>query len=269
MTVKDDLLDLALELYDGESRSGLLCPACKGGGSGERTLWMNRDSRYVLYKCYRAKCSIGGKVNVRNATASERKEELGGKRRLLEASPLPLTAEDIDWLKDKYHLSDEEIYRNELGRTRLHSYRVESRLYIPIFRFDRTVRGYTARDTEGLEAKKAVSFRWHEEEPNLSWHVARASKKLILVEDQFSAIRAGSYMNAAALLGVTLNKDKVDEIIRNGFAEAYLALDADATRKAIKTAIECRSRIKLRIVQLEEDLKDLPRDKLTEFMENL
>jgi hypothetical protein len=269
MGPKDYLLDVALELYDGESRSGINCPFCKGGASGENSMWMGRDGRYVKYKCYRAKCSVGGQINVRNSTAKERVEELGGKRRVLETSPLPLSPEDTEWLKERYYLTDEEITRNEIGTTKLHCHQVERRLYFPIFRFDRTIRGYTARDTEGLESRKSLSFKWHEEEPNLSWHVNRQSKKLIIVEDQLSSIRCSSYINAAALIGVTLNKDKVDELIRNGFTEAYLALDADATRVAIKLTLEWRGRIKLRPIQLGRDLKDLTREELEEFTKSL
>lgn len=269
MRNSDELLDLALELYDGETRSGQVCPFCKGGASGDRSLWIGRDGRYVKYKCYRAKCGIGGQVNVRNQTAGERKDELGGKRRVLETTPLPLEPDDIEWLKARYFLNDAEIARSELGKTRLHCHTVSSRLYMPIFRRDGFARGYTARGNTGLEIRKALSFKWREDEPNLSWHNNRQSDKLIIVEDQMSAIRSSTYMNAVALLGVTLNKDKVDEIVRAGFREAYIALDKDATRFAIKSSIAWRTHLTLRIVKLEEDLKDLTREELESFMKEL
>ena len=246
-----------------------MCPFCKGGASNETTFWMMRENTSVLYKCYRAKCGAGGKINVRSGTANQRKIELGGKRRVLETSPKELGEEEYEYITRRYYLSDEEVKRSELGITNLHTHKTPTRLYIPMFRRDRTIRGYTARDLSGLEDKKAITFKWRDDEPNLSWHNCRSSKALIIVEDQFSAIRASTYMNAVALMGVTLNKAKVDEIIRAGFTWAFIALDKDATRASIKTALEWRSYLKLRVLKLEEDLKDLSREELEKFMKEL
>lgn len=264
-----ELTDLALELFESQSKSGIMCPFCKGGATGETTLFMRRDGRYVYYKCYRAKCGASGRVNVKNHTADVRIKELGGKRRVLETSPSELDQETRDYLVRRYHFTPEEIRRAELGITLMHSHQAPSRLYIPMFRRDGTPRGYTARDLTGLEDKKAMSYKWKEDEPNLAWYNNRRSKSLIIVEDCFSGLRASTYINSCALLGVTLDKAKVDEIMRAGFTEAYIALDKDATRVAIKQSIEHRTRLRLRVIALEKDIKDMEPEELKTFMEPL
>jgi hypothetical protein len=263
------IIDLAVGLYDSEARSGALCPVCKGGATGEGSLHLRRDGRYVYYKCYRAKCDYSGRVNVQNTTASERKAELGGKRRVYETSPLDLDEGTYEYIIDRYSLSPEEIRRAELGITHMHTRQAQSRLYIPMFRRDGTVRGYTARDLTGEEGIKALSFKWKDDEPNLAWYNNRKSKSLIIVEDCFSGIRASSYMNSCALLGTDLSKEKVDEIMRNGFTHAYISLDKDATRNAIKHSIMHRTRLTLTVIALEKDIKDMDREELNKFMEPL
>ncbi len=260
------LLDLAIGLYDSESKSGLECPFCKGGTDNESSFFLRREGRYVYYKCYRAKCGVGGRLNVTNTTAAERKTELGGKRRVLETSPLELDEDTSEYLKGRYYLSPEELRRGEIGVTKMHCHQCSSRVYLPMFRRDGTIRGYTARDVTGEERVKALSFRWRDDEPNLAWYSNRKSKSLIIVEDCFSALRASSYLNGAALLGVDLSKDKVDEIVRGGFTSAYLALDGDATRVAIKQSLALRSRINLRVLALDKDIKDMTREELKQFM---
>ncbi len=266
---EDELLDLALTLYDGESRAGVLCPACKGGRSGERSLSINRDKHRAYYKCWRASCSCSGLVNLGANYVVARKEQLGGKRHVLETSPQNINESISNILRAKWYLTDDEIRRAELGTTKLHCMKAECRLYVPLFRFDRTIRGYVARDLEGEESKKALTFKFRTEEPNLGWHPNRKSSKLIIVEDAISSIRASTYMNACCLLGTHLDKNKVDDIVRNGFTEAYLALDKDATRKSVLTAIEWRNRLKLNVVRLDRDIKDLQPNELKEFMKEL
>jgi hypothetical protein len=263
------ILDLALSLFEGESRSGALCPACKGGSTGEKSLHLSRRGRYVYYKCYRAKCDCSGRINVNNSTSEDRKQELGGKRRVLETSPVKLDDDTFKYLTDRYSLSSDEIRRAELGTTTMHTHAAASRLYIPMFRRDGTARGYVARDLSGKEGVKALSMKWRPDEPNLAWYNNRASKQLIIVEDCFSAIRASSFINSCALLGTDLSKEKVDEIMRGGFTKAYISLDADATRVAIMHSLKHRTRLSLIVKALTKDIKDMTREELETFMRPL
>lgn len=264
-----DLLDLAIGLYDGESRSGQQCPFCKGGQSYEKSFSITREAHVVRYRCYRASCGANGRFNTRSGMAMERKTELGGKTREFEVLPAPLDDVTVRYLQDRYSLSTVEIRRAELGLTRRYSAGTDSRIYVPTFRPNGTTRGYLARDILGTQSPKALTFLFRTDEPNMGWYRNKRSKKLVIVEDAFSAIRASEYMNATYLLGTDLSKGKVDEIRRESFDVVYLALDKDATRKAIKQALEWRSYLDLKVIELDKDLKDLSRRNLTTFMENL
>ncbi len=263
------LANLALSLHDGERRAGELCPSCDGGRTKERTLSLTRDKHRVFYKCWRASCDFSGCFRLTGGDFLKYKERSGVKFRELETTPKPLDEEYLGIVKDKWNLTEAETKRAELGLTTLHTRECYYRLYIPLFRYDGTVRGYVARDVSGLESKKALTFKFHQEEPNLGWHVNRTSKNLILVEDAISSIRASSYLNAACLLSTQLDKGKVDELIRNGFTKAYLALDKDATRTAIKLAANWNHLVKLNVIALDKDLKDMEREELRDLMENL
>jgi DNA primase len=259
------LLDLAVLMYDGESKSGLMCPFCEGGSTKEQTLFMLRDGRKVIYKCYRASCGKGGLLNLGTLAAGERKEELRKKEWVLEVRSDPLDAATEEYLKTRYFLSDQELRRSEIGTTTKYCQAATHRVYIPVLRYNRTIRGFVARDISGKENKKALSFMWNKDEPILAWYTNPSSNKLLIVEDPFSALRASSFVNSVALLGTDLSKAKTDEIVRNGFTEAWMALDKDATRQAVKLAVKLKDRLKLRVLVLDEDLKDLTRKELEEF----
>jgi hypothetical protein len=261
-----EVLDLALTLYDGENRAGQLCPACKGGVTGECTFSVKRDSHHVYYKCHRASCGYAGRVRTSGEAADERRRE---KRifRTFVLDPEPVQGEAAEAVKQKYLLSDDEYHRAGFGWTRAYSPPDHpGRLWIPMRRRDGGLRGYTVRDLTGQLPKKAMNFKLRDEDNTISWYNNRNSKKLILVEDAFSALRASSFMNAVNLSGVHVSEDDLDEFLRNGFTEAYIALDKDATKQAVKLALRYRGRYPLSVIPLPKDLKNMERDELADFL---
>ena len=261
-----EILDLGLSLYDGENRAGQVCPSCKGGSSGEGSFSISRDSNHVIFKCHRASCSFAGRIRTNGSAAREYKEHNRSYREFV-TDPDPVSAETTSFLREKYLLSDEELRRSGFGW--INKYGSAGRLWIPMRRRDGSVRGYTARDLTGTEPKKALNFKWRVEDSSLSWYNNRLSKKVILVEDAFSALRASTYLNAVNLSGTHVSEDDLDELLRSGFTEAYLALDKDAIGKAVKLSLVHRGRYRLRVVPLEKDLKNMTREALEEFMKEL
>jgi hypothetical protein len=93
-----------------------------------------------------------------------------------------------------------------------------------------------------------------------------ASRPLVIVEDQLSAIKLAEIgLNAMAILG-TPNKgeigmDRLSELTRIYSTETIVALDADATEQAFEFARKWGSAFKkLRVAILAQDIKDTPKD---------
>jgi hypothetical protein len=272
-----ELLELGLSLYDGESKAGQVCPQCKGGRTNESSFSLSRDGSNVYYKCHRASCSFSGRIRVSGQAAREYRETKRAYRTYVtDPDPLPEAARQL--LRDKYYLLDEELSRFGIGWTTAHSPKRgggeeaetdAGRVYFPMYRRDGTVRGYSARDLTGQYKPKVLTFQWRSEDTRLGWYTNRASEKVMLVEDSLSAMRAAQYMNACALSGVHIAEDALDELLRSGFTEAYLALDKDATSAAVRLALRYRGKFRLIPVPLPKDLKNMTRPELDEFIKEL
>lgn len=139
---------------------------------------------------------------------------------------------------------------------------------MPVFDESLEVYGFTARRLDEQKGPKTLSFL---ENSRGSWYPCSTSRKLIIVEDQLSAIRASKYVNAVALLGTDITDALLDILRDIDYTDVVLALDKDAYRKALKTAARLRNKLKMRVLKLHVDLKDLPEDRLKAMfdLENL
>ena len=82
-------------------------------------------------------------------------------------------------------------------------------------------------------------------------------RPLVVVEDIISATRLRQFGESCALLGTALSTEKV-KAIRESNSRIILALDSDATTKAIKYKQEYSLFFnEFKVVQLEKDPKDL------------
>ena len=253
---------LGADMHEGETRAGQLCPFCSGGSSGERTLSLKRDNHRILYMCHRASCGAKGSYSARSQAAKEYRRK---ERRFVTVTD-PLTDELASELMSKYHLTSEEIRRGEISTTTAYSSDGHLRVYLPKHRMDGTVRGYTARALDKVQTPKALSFVFHEDEPNLGWYFRGRSRPLVIVEDAFSALRVSSFCNAVYLSGTHISDAIADELVRSGITPVYLMLDRDATRQAVKLALRYSNKCKMHVVPLPMDLKNMARPVLEEFL---
>ncbi len=77
---------------------------------------------------------------------------------------------------------------------------------------------------------------------------------VLLVEDVKSAERMADYFPTVALLGTHLTLSKIDYLCKQGISYGIIALDADATAKALKL-YQSHSFVQ-RVLLLDKDLKD-------------
>lgn len=92
-------------------------------------------------------------------------------------------------------------------------------------------------------------------------------KACIIVEDIPSANKVDKLFPCVALLGTHLNEEKLSYLLNLGIRHVIIALDNDATRKAIKlTRKFC---INTSILPLQRDLKDEPEESLKRIIGEL
>lgn len=93
------------------------------------------------------------------------------------------------------------------------------------------------------------------------------SRSVMLVEDIPSANKMDKFYPCVALLGTNLNDKKLDYLLSLGITHVIIALDNDATRKAIKLAKKFM--ISTSILPLQKDLKDQTDEQLQEIARRL
>lgn len=99
----------------------------------------------------------------------------------------------------------------------------------------------------------------------MAWYTKAASDRLIIVEDQLSAIRAADHMSAVALLGTNLTEERLYEMREAGFKTALLALDKDAFTLAVRYVTKLRGIIGLQLLPIQKDIKNQSEEELNEL----
>jgi DNA primase (bacterial type) len=254
-------------LQDGETRAGELCPSCRGGRSGERTLSVTRSGGALLWHCHRASCTFGGHENSR-ATSNGRLPRTAvpacrgavGREYIRSAVQLPDPVRRQ--LATELYLTDKHIAQWQLGWDE-----DEYKVVQPVKDVYGNVLGCVLRAMRGdTRLPKAKS---HTEEGAIAWHVNPTTRGLIIVEDIYSAIRAADYCSSVALLGTHLNEERVEQIKQSGLYPVYLALDADVYPQVIRYAQRFRSQLPMIPIKLTKDLKNHTPAELEEFFNEI
>lgn len=124
--------------------------------------------------------------------------------------------------------------------------------------------GYVVRKLDNQNGPKTLSIFASNQG---AWYPCDHSDELVIVEDQLSALRASDYMNAVALMGTNLTEDILRTIIETPTYKAvFLALDRDAFPTAIKIAHRVRPRLKMKVIKLPKDLKDMDETTLVDTL---
>lgn len=265
MNDKDYMALEYADVQEGETRAGQTCPSCKGGASGERSMSVSRKDGRLLWICHRSSCPFRGSTGTsfrtgeRTVTESESVRGIVGRTFVRQSDSIP--TEVINLLGSRYHIGETHVARYGLGWSETKDN--GSRLVIPVKDYYGEVRGCALRSFDGSQPKS----KSHTEKGALSWFVKPTATKCIIVEDQLSAIRASDYLTSVALLGTHINESNIQEIVDTGLAPVYLALDADAYNKAVNYVMRFRSLLRMRLVKLEKDIKDMSPDELEELMQ--
>lgn len=235
----DVILDMTTDLAIGERSDHLVCPCCGGGDSSERSLlvWCHADG--LVYKCYRVKCGLNGKVGqvgYRPIATKVRKPKYH--TRML--SPEPLPDDVLDWYLDWFWWADESML---MMNGVLWDEETERILY-PIKSATGTHEGYLARlydalvlDESNLQGPKARAYyNTLAKDYKLTCMMtpinAQFEDYVVVVEDYPSAMRLNVEIPTIALSGTNVQDPTLMELVRVGKRKVCFVLDADATSKA-------------------------------------
>lgn len=237
-----------------------VCPECCGGSTKEKSLVLTLDEQgYLLWKCHRASCECRGKTLLwgvlRDKGVQTRKpsKDFTG---ALEKFP-----EEVEgWLLKEFGIT-RDCFRNLKWRFAIQ----ENRMFIPIMGPPKVYkyRGCILREWKTKLNPKTLTFKTIMEEPFLNWMPQFSNKHpVVIVEDAISAAKVyQTGLNALSLSGTHLNTAMIREIISVN-PKAILALDKDATAKAVKYAGTFRDMISLKVWKLEKDLKYVSEDRI-------
>lgn len=256
-SLQDEVLALGLDLADGETKNGLVCPACRGGNSGDRAFSLTRRGSELLGICFRAKCGFTTRMTSNGSTAVKVKPR---------TQKLPEFRVSVpEWFYTTFPYLGTSYYR------KLRTY--NDRLCTPILDSYGEVVGYSCRSYDPTVRPKTLTY-WSVDVPVKAdfAEVTQDNNDVVLVEDQISARMVSRYcdIDTVALLGSHVSQQLVEYLWNDlKFRRILIALDEDATKKAIKFA-QRYSLYNVEAMPLTKDPKDMtPDEVISVFSERL
>jgi hypothetical protein len=250
----------ATELDVGMNTKEHLCPWCDGGQSRERAFSLTRTEVGLLYKCHRASCGKSGFIpTIASSLPTTPQREERRKTRPYTGEYLPLNGTEIQFFYDEYGLEYKEIcdfsYDPRTGRIVQPWHTVLGHLG-----------GHILRGYHG-QKPKSLTYWNNDGVPMVDYYIKFPwDRSIWLVEDQLSAIKLSRFENSAALLGAYISPE-VAEDIRKNFHTVYLALDNDATIKAIEQTLTYNLYFRnFRVVVLSKDVKNMNNDEIQKLI---
>lgn len=255
------LRHFAATIATGITERSELCPWCGGGESNEKSFAITRTSAAeAKYCCHRASCGRHGRIAVWGFRLDQVLDNSTQKGesftpRLYTGDTRELGDEWIAELLDLYGIWPLEAHgaswREEIG---------SGNLVVPVTSPLGVVRGYEVRRSKVqipfVSAPKTKSYRILDE-PWLGWYRSTKTGPTIVVEDAISALKVSRHFQVVCLHGSHISLEMLLEIIGVvGNSDIILALDEDATEKALKFVVEWRFLApNFRCIPLSKDMK--------------
>lgn len=233
-----------------------ICPRCGGGSSRERSLSLTlTDQGYLLWNCHRASCGFRGKKPVWGVIELADRAAPKKQPKVFQGELTALPSPALQWFKEQFDLNPEDLRDWKFAPEK-------NRISIPYFALNGKFRGMILREwREKLEPRNLV-YKYAADEPFIGWVHPNPLQVPVIVEDAISAAKVASAgFTALSLCGTNLSQTMVREI-REVYPVAILALDADATGKAVSYAGTFRHLLGLTVWYLEKDLKYVSRKRI-------
>ena len=214
-----------IDLEPGESKYDS-CPECGRDGKFSIT----RTDTGLLYHCFRDACGVSGHVGAVGVAMQPKKGKQVKPDTLhpYEGELYPLTG-----LQRARFVINNGLHRRatEAGRFK---WAPDEKCYaFPMMDPRGYERGVLLRRYDGREPKALT--RQHTAGPRQSWYVHDDDfSRVILVEDQVSALKLSRYCTAVALLGTSMSHEAAIEVSTTRPKHVTIALDEDAINTAYK-----------------------------------
>lgn len=252
--VHDYVVLAGIDLDEGESEYGD-CPECGRRGKFSIT----RTSTGLLYQCFRDSCDARGHVAAVGVAQKPKK----GKPKKNTLHPWTGDTRELNMLEKARFLAYNGLNREDIDRGRWKWAPDIHRYVFPVMDPRGYERGVVLRSF--TQEPKALT-RLHTEGPRMSWHVCdNTFRRVILVEDQISAVKLSRLWTTVALLGTSLSHEGAQEIAGVRPDHVTIALDADA----INTAYKLKKWYGLLfdstdVIHLRKDVKDMSQRQIEE-----
>lgn len=221
------------------------CPFCDNAAPYSKSMSLTRVANGAVFYCFRPVCNAKGLVNI-NGKATRSK---GGIKH--------------DSFNPYFNYTYELIPRG------LSLWRNQGVMYNPTLdtwafpvydwtgeQFGWVDRSYTGRVPKAINYLDPSCPKVH-----FPRGFDRMSEYCVIVEDIPSSIAVNMYAPCCSVLGTSFSKE-VLEALQGKFKRIYLALDADATRKAISLKRVLRTLFDVRVIMLNKDPKDMSPEEL-------
>lgn len=239
------------------------CPGC----SGKNTFSVNIKDGYKVWRCFRSSCIIKGKIS--NGVGLETLYDHNNSNIVVDLEEKyrgmffnPLQNSDCYKYMQLYKLMPAYIYRYSDIRYDPKQHR------IVFFLKDHkgVIHGATGRTLNYHNSPKWTIYDRVGGCPFIYKHKTE-TRSCILVEDAISAINAGNINSSIALLGTTINETSIQYLL--AYDILYIALDDDATSKALELQHILSSYRPTKIIPLLKDLKYYSSSELIELQEKI
>ena len=239
----------SLNLFDGESRRAN-CPSC----GHKNTFSVTNNNGELLWNCFHADCTVRGRGSRR--ITRDNADTMLSKLRRNTAKQTPLYPE-VPFEKPKSW--SRQI--SQRGLEYVDSVNTSGR-YDDIYhdvRHDRLV--YAIHDKKGVLVDGVGRTlcgsrpKWYRYGNYRYGFMIGTSKTALVVEDVPSAISVSDWVTGYALLGTSLRDEHIEEL--STFDRIIVALDRDATDKALTYMRALNTLVPTGILMLDKDLKSL------------
>lgn len=234
-SIKDHVTLSGIDLEVGDSVT-TACPEC----GRENKFSITRDDTGLLYNCYRDSCSAAGYIG---ATGVAMKPGKGKAKPTNTLRPYDGDLRSLrPWERARFLVAN-GLTQSDLDRGRWKwaerwfnpdKQRYEGNCYaFPVMDPRGSERGVVLRRYDGREPKALT--RMHTSGPLMSWYVKDGDfSRVILVEDQVSALKVSRYCTCVAILGTAMSHEAAREVSAMQPDNVTIALDEDAINTAYK-----------------------------------
>ncbi len=250
--IQDIVLQLAPPPSDVALRMD--CPAC----NHKNTLSIMNNNGTILYHCFSASCNVKGRVSDRKELKFTRHEVISPKAVPLDSRSFVPLSRDCKALDMVVKRNSYEAFQHARADIR---YDVrQDRVVFMVYKNGKTVDAVGRKLNE--DDNRPKWFRYARSRHPFVCKAKTDTDIAFLVEDCFSACAVSQVYNGVALMGTNLPNEYLTTL--KSYSKIVVALDRDASKKAIELTKQLKLYVPSTLVFLEKDIKNM---NLTEIQE--